>query len=243
VFGLFSKERSLQRARKKALDKLAQSPERWAALEKLRDEGSEESLVVLCRRLAITSSKLVEDQQEKEWVVEALSGMGERAVPALARYLKEAESLAYPLRILETVARGPEVLEIIDAILAVETPDYTRDPGRKLDVINFLGEHQGISDQDAVSRVLPYLADFDENVRYAAVSAIALRPTPDAAEPLVTALLRPEEESRRLKLRIGEVLAEADLDLAGRKDEVAALFDDILADYRLHRDRLVRKNK
>ncbi|HTM23306.1 MAG TPA: HEAT repeat domain-containing protein [Kofleriaceae bacterium] len=243
MFGLFSKERGIARARKKALNKLAQSPERWAAMEKLRDDGSDESLLVLCRRFGITSSKMVEDQQEKEWVVEALTGKGEAVLPALRSYLAEAESLAYPLRVLESVAKGADVLEIVDAILVKEPPEYTRDPGRKLDVINFLGEHPGISNQEAITRVLPYLGDYDENVRYAAVTAIGLRPTPDAAAPLVNALLRPGEESRRLKLRIGEVLAEADLDLAGRKDEVAALFDDILVDYRLHRDHLVRKNK
>lgn len=243
MFGLFSKERGIARARKKALNKLAQSPERWAAMEKLRAEGSTESLLTLCRRLSITSSKLVEDQQEKEWVVDTLIAKGEAALAPVRTYLDEAEGLAYPLRILEGIAKGPEILEIVDRILAGEPPAYTRDPGRKLDVINFLAESERISDADATRRVLPYLADFDENVRYAAVTAVGLRPTPEAAEPLVTALLRPEEESRRLKLRIGEVLAEANLDLAGRKDEVAALFDDVLSDYRLHRDRLVRKNK
>ena len=243
MFGLFSKERRLAGARKKTLNKLAQSPERWAAMDKLREEGSLESLLTLCRRLSITSSKLVEDQQEKEWVVDSLVAKGELALPAVRAYLDEAEGLAYPLRILEGIARGPEVLEIVDKILAGEPPGYTRDPGRKLDVINFLAESERISDAEATPRVLPYLADFDENVRYAAVTAVGLRPTPDAAGPLVTALLRPEEESRRLKLRIGEVLAEANLDLAGRKDEVAALFGDVLSDYKLHRDRLVRKNR
>jgi hypothetical protein len=243
VFGLFSKERGIARARKKALNKLAQSPERWAAMEKLSKDASEESLLTLFRRFSIKSTKDVEDQQEKEWTVETLTAKGEAALAPLRTYLAEATGLSYPLRVLEGIAKGPQVLEIVDAVLAKEPPEYTRDPGKKLDVINFLGEHQGISDQDAISRVIPYLGDYDENVRYAAVTAIALRPTPEAAEPLVNAMLRPQEESRRLKLRIGEVLAEAELDLAGRKDEVAALFDDILVDYRLHRDRLVRKNK
>ncbi len=243
MFGLFSKERGIARARKKALNKLAQSPERWAAMEKLSKDASEESLLTLFRRFSIKSTKDVEDQQEKEWTVETLTAKGEAALAPLRTYMAEAEGLAYPLRVLEGIAKGPQVLEIIDEVLAKEPPEYTRDPGKKLDVMNFLGEHPGIGDQEAVSRVLPYLGDYDENVRYAAVTAIALRPTPEAAEPLVNALLRPGEESRRLKLRIGEVLAEGDLDLAGRKDEVAALFDDILVDYRLHRDRLVRKNK
>src|SRR5688500_14302074 len=44
VFGLFSKERSLQKTIEKATNKLAQQPDRWGALEKLRDDGSPDAL-------------------------------------------------------------------------------------------------------------------------------------------------------------------------------------------------------
>ena len=65
VFGLFSKDRALQRAIKKAHNKIAQSADRWAALEKLREEGSEEALYALFRRFSFAATKLSEDEVEK----------------------------------------------------------------------------------------------------------------------------------------------------------------------------------
>src|SRR4051794_18881241 len=81
VFGLFSKERALQKTIDKATNKLAQQPDRWGALEKLRDDGSEEALYGLCKRFGVTSMKGVEDEQEKSWVVDVLVEKG-NAYPA-----------------------------------------------------------------------------------------------------------------------------------------------------------------
>src|SRR5215475_7239719 len=98
VFGLFSKEKSLQRTIDKATNKLAQQVDRWGALEKLKEDGGEEALYGLCKRFAITSLKGVEDEQEKHWVVDTLVGMGSAALAPLVRYMKTAEQLAFPLK-------------------------------------------------------------------------------------------------------------------------------------------------
>src|ERR1041384_1759009 len=99
VFGLFSKEKTLQRTIEKATNKLAQQADRWAALEKLKDDGSEDALVGLCKRFAITSLKGVEDEQEKLWVVDTLVAKGPTALAPLVRYMKNADQLAFPLKV------------------------------------------------------------------------------------------------------------------------------------------------
>jgi len=241
VFGLFSKERKIERAKKKAMNRLAQQVDRWAAMERLRDHGDEDALYTLCRRWTFTSTKLPEDEQEKEWVVEVLLSKGPAALNPLRRYLKNNTAVSYALRVLGGITGPEKVLESIDEILEDEEPGYTRDPEKRIDIINWLAEYEQVPNEEVVKRVAPYLADRDENTRYAAVDAIDLRPSPEGAEPLVTALLRKEEESRRLKVRIGETLANHEMDLCGRKNDVAELFDDILSDYRLHRNKLVRK--
>ena len=65
VFGLFSKERAIQRTIEKATNKLAQQPDRWGALEKLREDGTDDAIYGLCKRWSVTSLKGVEDEQEK----------------------------------------------------------------------------------------------------------------------------------------------------------------------------------
>jgi HEAT repeat protein len=241
VFGLFSKERALQRTIKKATNKLAQSPDRWAAMEKLRDAGSEEALYHLFRRFSFASLKMVDDEQEKAWVVQSMVAMGERCLPAMRRYMKSSPTIAYPLRILEDVADHDKALEIIDELLAVEEPGYTRDPARRIQIIDWLAEWKLGSDEEVVERIVPYLADFDEGVRFAAVEAISQRPVPRAAEPLVKALINDKEDSGRLKVRIAEVLSDNNLDLCGHKKEVAPLLEELLIDFGMQRDKLFRK--
>ena len=77
-------------------------------------------------------------------------------------------------------------------------------------------------------------------MRYKAVDSLGFKSSPEAAEPLVKALVREEEESRRLRQRIAEVLADNQWDLGERKGEVAALLESQLSGYKMHRDRLVK---
>ena len=241
VLGMFSKDRAMERTIKKATSPLAQSADRVAAMEKLADTGTHDALLALCRRFSFSSHKMIEDEQEKQWVVETLAGKGEAAVAPLHDYMKEASSIAFPLRILERVSDPDRRFEVIDALLAGEEPGYTKETTRRIQLIEWIGELEDVESSQVVDRVAPYLADFDENVRIAAAEALSLKPGSGAAERLVAALLREEEESMRFKRRVAEVLADNELSLCGRKDEVAVLFDDLLSDFRLHRDKLARK--
>lgn len=243
VFGFFSKERALQRTIKKATNKLAQSTERWAALEKLRDIGTDESLYHLLRRFSFASLKSVDDEQEKAWVVQAMCALGERSLPPLRKFMKSSTTVAYPLRILEDVANRKQALELIDELLEEEAPGYTKTTDKRKQLIDWLSEWPGCEDEDAVSRVTPYLADFDEGVRFATVEALSLRCTETAAEPLVSALLKEDEESGRLKTRIVEVMHEKELPVGERKKKVQKVLPDIASEYRLQRDKLVLKKK
>jgi hypothetical protein len=221
VFGLFSKEKSLQRTIDKATNKLAQQADRWGAMEKLRDDGSEAALYGLCRRFGITSSRGVEDEFEKNWVVDALVEKGAMVLPPLRRYMSSAEQLSHPLRVLEGIVPPPKVLEVVDELLAAEAPGYTRHPERRSDIIRWLGEWSAVGEDDLIKRLVPYLADFDENVRFATIDALATRDAAKIGEHLVAALLRPEEESGRIKLRIAEVLVEKKIPLGERAPQVA----------------------
>jgi HEAT repeat protein len=241
VFG-FSKERGLRRAMDKVMNKHAQSVDRFAAMEKLGKDGSDDALYALTKRFSFKYDKTIEDQQEKQWVVDTLISKGEASLPAVRRYMKEAQTLHYPLVVVGRVASIKTALEVVDEVLAAEPPGYTRDPERRTDLIAWLGECDDASNEEVTRRCIPYLADFDENVRYKAVDSIALKPHPSAAGPLVDALVREEEESRRLRVRIGEVLAENQWDLGEKKAEVSALMEPgkALEQFKMHHDKLKR---
>ncbi|HSR97857.1 MAG TPA: HEAT repeat domain-containing protein [Kofleriaceae bacterium] len=230
VFGLFSKEKSLQRTIEKATNKLAQQPDRWGALEKLKDDGTEGALLGLCRRFAITSMKGVEDEAEKLWVVDTLVGKGDTALPPLVRYMKTAEQLAFPLRVLERIASREKVLEVVDGLFASEPPGYVRMPDRRIDLLRWFAEWRPATDDEVISRLTPYVTDFDENVRFAAIDGMAARDPARIAPPLIAALVRPEEESGRIKRAIVEVLERCKAPLGDQAAAVGAVLTGPLGD-------------
>lgn len=230
VFGLFSKEKALQRTIEKATNKLAQQPDRWAALEKLKAEGTEDALVGMCKRFSITSMKGVEDEQEKLWVVDTLVAKGSAALAPLVRYMKTAEQLAFPLKVLERIASHDQVLQVVDQLLASEPPGYVRMPERRIDLLRWFGEWKPATDDELISRSTPYVTDFDENVRFAAIDGMASRDPAKVAPPLIAALIRPEEESGRIKRAICEVLEKTRVPLGDHAAAVTAVLTGPLAD-------------
>jgi hypothetical protein len=230
VFGLFSKERALQKTIEKATNKLAQQPDRWAALEKLREDSSEDALYGLCKRFGVTSMKGVEDEQEKTWVVDVLVEKGPIALAPVRRYMKQAEQLSFPLRVLERVADHDKALEIVDELVAREPPVYTRFPDRRIDLIKWFTEWKGASEDEVLTRITPYLADFDENVRFTAIDGLSHHSPDKIAGPLIDALVRPDEESGRIRRTIVEVLERTKAPLGGRGKEVGAMLTGPLAD-------------
>jgi len=230
VFGLFSKEKALQKTIDKATNKLSQQPDRFAALERLKEDGSDEALVGLCKRFSITSMKGVEDEQEKHWVADTLVEKGDRALTALVRYMKNAEQLAFPLRVLERIASRDQVIQIADELFAGETPGYVRMPDKRIDLLRWFAEWKPATDDELVTRLTPYVTDFDENVRFAAIDGMAPRAPEKIAPPLIAALLRPEEESGRIKRAIVEVLESHKVPLGDQASKVQAVLTGPLGD-------------
>jgi HEAT repeat protein len=242
VFGLFSKEKALQRTIDKATNKLSQQADRWSAMENLRKDGSEEALYGLCRRFAIVSQKSSEDEQEKQWVVDVLVEKGEVAIGPLRRYLKNHAQIAFALQVLGKIVPKAKALEVIDELFASETPGYTRDPERRLDLIKWFGEWPQATAEDLVPRLAPYLKDHSEEVRYFAAEALAHHAIAEVGPQLVDALTNPEEEAGRFKRRLAELLAEHKVALGGKADAVkGALTGPALAGFAVQGGVLVQR--
>jgi hypothetical protein len=206
-------ERSLRNCIKTATNKHAQSEDRMVALEKLRSTGTEEALYGLLSRFGFVYDKSISDEAEKEFVFESMSSLpAERALAPLQRYLRNADSIAWPLRVLHRVASPDQVLAVVTDLCERNSPEYTRDPSKKIQIVHFCGDEE---DHRLAGLVVPYLEDVDEGVRFACVEAL-LKHRQEAAskEPLVRALARPEEDSLRLRRRIAEALAELGWDLS-----------------------------
>jgi hypothetical protein len=251
IFDLLTKEgrakSALAGAIKKANDKYAQHPDRMAALEKLHDHGSDEAIYGLLRRFGFVYDKTIEDEQEKEWVADILMSFGDKAFEPTKRYIMQGETIAYPLRVLGGLGQPDKVLAVIDELAAREEPGYTRHPQKKIQFLTWLGEWKAGKTADVAKRIVPYLKDFDETVRFTAVEALAHQKDEAAARgPLLDAMIRKEEESRRIKVRIADLLAEAGWrvdDTPEHKTAVVEMLGGQLPEFGLSHEKLSRKGK
>ncbi len=235
VFGLFSKEKALKKTIDRATNTVSQSSDRWAAMEKLRDDGSDEALFALCRRFSFSYDKTIEDQQEKDWTVASLISLGEAALGPLKRYMKGAKNLGYPLQVLGQLTTQETALRVIDEILEDEEPGYVRDPKRRIDIIEWLGGWTA-KPAEVVRRVLPYVEDYDENVRFKSIETIFLKPEASATETICRAMVREEEESQRFQIRCAELLSEHGWSIKSHKSEIQNLLPNILSKFSLKGD-------
>lgn len=210
LLDLFNKDKRDERSRQKnvarALNKYAQSPDRWKAFEELVSDGSDEALYGLLRRFGFVYDKTIEDEQEKDWIFEALVAKGKEALPAVRRYMLSAESITWPLRVLAKVADKAEESAALEAVLERHEPGYERDPTKKIQLMNHLG---GSKLDKAAALAAPYLKDMDEGVRYAAAEALLkLRDEAVGKAPLLELFASDAEESLRIRLIICEGLCE-----------------------------------
>jgi HEAT repeat protein len=210
LLDLFSKDKREERSRAKnverAVNKHAQSIDRMKALEALLNDGSTDAYYGLLRRFGMHYHKTIEDEQEKEWVFEALVAKGNATLPAVRRYMISADSISWPLRLLQKVADKNEELAALQEVLARHEPGYERDPTKKIQLLNHLGS---LKHEKAAPLIAPYLKDMDEGVRFAAVEALLRQKREDIArEPLLELFVNEEEESLRIRIRIAEGFAD-----------------------------------
>jgi hypothetical protein len=226
--------RSLQKHINRAKNKDAQHVDRQASLDMLRDaahDGSEEAIAGLLGRFTIRYDKSIEDEQEKEFVTEELIHAGKKVLPALQKHLRSAESIAYGLQVLHSVADQDEQWPILADLCERNDNTYTRDPSKKIQILNYLGEQP---DKRCAGALLPYLEDIDEGVRFTTVESLLRHNEPEGArEPLCKLLINEKEESRRIKKRILDGFAELGWDVKGFSGTVEKMLSDYLPGARL----------
>jgi hypothetical protein len=229
VLDLFSKDGRAERAREKnaarAINKYSQSVDRMKALEALRDDGTPDALYALMRRFGMMYDKSIEDEQEKDWVFEILVEKGGVVLAPLKKYMHSADSISWPLRLLEKiVATKEEQIDVIEEVLARHEPGYERDPTKKIQLLNHLG---GMKHGRVPPLAVPYLADMDEGVRYAVVETL-LRQGDEAAAaaPLLDHFVSDKEDSLRLRIRIADGFAAEGWTIGERRVEVEKRLPD-----------------
>jgi thioredoxin-like negative regulator of GroEL len=239
--------RSIQKHVNRARNKDAQHVDRQASLDVLRDAavsdagGSDDAIAGLLGRFTIRYDKSIEDEQEKEFVAEELIHLGTKVLPELKKHLRSADSIAYGLKVLHAVADKDAAWPILEDLCERNDNTYTRDPSKKIQLLNYLGEQE---DPRCCKALLPYLEDMDEGVRFTAVEALVHHKDPEVArEPLCKLLTNEKEESRRIKKRILDGFSELGWDVKGFSGTVEKMLPDMLPGARLDNHGKIRRKQ
>jgi hypothetical protein len=203
---------------KTATNPYTQSVERYSAMEKMLEDGSEEALVGMFKRFTMVSTKSIEDEEEKGWAYRQLSGLGEKVLPAARKFCLENDSVAWALRIVEDVADEKQEWEILDALVEKHPPGYERDPAKKQQILTQIAD---IDDPRVAAILAGYLEDHDEGIRFYTVEQLVDIGDERSREPLIARLTNPEEDSLRLRTRILDGLADLEWDVAEHTDAIA----------------------
>lgn len=220
---------------KTATNPYTQSVERYAAMEALLQDRSQEALVGIFKRFTIVSTKSIEDEEEKGWAYRQLSSLGHEVLPAAKQFCLEADNVAWALRIIEEVADEKQEWEILDALLEKHPPGYERDPSKKKQILTHLAD---IDDPSVPEILARYLDDPDEGIRFFAVEQLVDIGDERSLEPLVRRLINPEEDSLRLRNKILDGLATLKWDITPWKDEVAK---HVGHEHAIERGKIVRR--
>ena len=200
LFDLFSKKGTSGAVLKlapKVSDKRGMAPDRWEAIQALSKIDSEEAIEALLVRFTFYVDPTITDQEEKDSVFNAIVSKGELAVAPLQRFLAKAESLSWPLKMLDRVTPDG-VLDTLLGMLRKMDTEYERDPQRKLQILAELETRRG---PEVVSAVSPFLSDVHETARFHAVGAVLAQENAEEARSALLDLLA-REDSMRIKARI-----------------------------------------
>jgi hypothetical protein len=211
----------------------AQPEEREAAALYLAQDGSEQAIYGLLGRFDVRIENAMKDANEKAFVFDLLVELGPPALEPAILFAKRCKNLANPLRLIETLGGTEPLLKTVLGMLDEEAGRDDFKPDRKRHLLVKLADYQ---DPRITPSAVRFLGDFDEGVRFAAVQAIVHQETDDGRDELLAALANPEEESNRVRVRIGETAAGRRWPLGGH---LAALTENPPQGYRVREGLLV----
>jgi hypothetical protein len=184
------------------IEKRVQNYDRQEAIQALADMASAEAVGVLLKRFTFHMDPSITDQEEKEAAFRGILRAGKDAIEPVRAFAAKAESLAWPMKIMNELVGGDQYVEELLRWLSRWDTEYAKFVDPKVQILTALEEHRDGRIREAVER---FLEDVNEPARFHAVAALIAQDDA-AAVPALTSLLV-SEESVRVRNRIAEGLA------------------------------------
>jgi hypothetical protein len=221
LFGLFGKkseDSQLRKLAERATKKHAQAVDRWEAIQTLARMGTSEAVEALLPRFAFYVDPTITDQEEKDVAFDGIVAAGESALEPVLSFLRKADSISWPIKMLDKLVSSETVVEKLVELLASMDVEYERDPQRKIQVLATLEER---SDPRIAPAVARFLQDANETVRFNTVGALLAQDDCERQrDELIACYLA--DESVRIRNRILDGFIAREWTAGDRADEIKA---------------------
>jgi hypothetical protein len=226
LFDYFSPAGKMKRLGKRLTERYGPPETRQKAIVTLADMGTAEALAMLLLRFTIASEPRITDAEEKEDVLQRMIDAGDIAVGPLKEFVRRQESVSWALRALVELLTPAEVVGIVVGELSHLGNEYTREPDKKVQLITWLAEHRPNDlDERIGPTLIPFLSDRSDDVKLAATRALAPLKLDAAREPMLQALVEPEQGARVRRVLM-DALADGSFGVQGYREKVEALLQD-----------------
>ena len=128
-----------------------------------------EAITGVIARFTVVAQSPHWDEEEKRWLVDQLSTLGEPARAALLAFLCKADHIAFAAKALQRLDKPEQYVADLMASLAARPPEDHRSTQGKAELVAALAD---TNDARAVGAIVPYLDDHSDDVRCGTVDAL-----------------------------------------------------------------------
>ncbi len=218
LFGKKSDPAGIRKHAERVAHKRAQAYDRWESIQALAAMKTTESVAALMPRFTFYVEPSITDQEEKDAVFNAVVESGAVGMEPVVAFMRKADSISWPIKILDKIAPPDFVVANLLALLETMDIEYQRDPERKNQILTTLAERKDPRIEPAVVR---FLGDMNETVRFNTVAVLSAQDAiASQSQPIIACLCT--EDSVRVRNRIFEALATAKVSVSPQEEQVKA---------------------
>lgn len=213
--------KSIERIVKRLTETGGEEGPRVEAAEKLVEWGTPESLYALCKRFTISSSVISQDIEEKRYVERLLVDKGNDAVEPILHFIKKNHQVEWPVQALAQILPKEELVpKLVEALEFVGQGEFTS-PEHRTSLIKAM---HGLVTPEIANTIRKFLKDDDDDVRIAAVHALA-EVGEDMREPLLETYIDSLDRPRIL-IAVAEVFAAREWPVKGFRPKIEEALPD-----------------
>jgi HEAT repeat protein len=218
-----SPEEKARKLKAKVTQKYGDPTGRQKAIAQLGEMRTPEAVRSLMARFTITVDPHTTDADEKDQVFELVKAFGQDAVAPVREFLQRIDAASsWALRLLEALLPEEDLVGVCVDTLRAAGNEYTRDPEKKTVLLRYLTAK---SDPRIAPALVPFLDDPSDDVKIAAINALAPLHFEPAREPLLHLVTAPEI-ARRVKSAAIAALHESAFGVQGFREKMEAALSD-----------------